>query len=92
VRVPNDAEGKSRGFAHVDFASSEAVDAAIGKIGEKLDGRAIKVDYSVVKPKREGNERGGDSGFRGRREARSRGTSRGTSRGSRGTGGSRGTR
>jgi len=57
VRIANDPEGKSKGFAYVDFASSDAVDAAIGKIGEKLDGRPIKVDYSGTKQK-------SDRGFR----------------------------
>ena len=74
VRVAMDLEGnvlfltwfivliyiiQPRGFGHVEFASPESVDSAIAKAGEKLDGRALNIDYSGDK---KGGERGGDRG------------------------------
>jgi len=61
VRVAKDQEGNPRGFAHVDFASPDSVDAAVQKAGSKLDGRPIRVDYSTPK-KNDGGQRGGFGG------------------------------
>jgi len=60
VRVAKDQEGNPRGFAHVDFASPDAVEAAVQKAGSKLDGRPIRVDYST--PKKNDGQRGGFGG------------------------------
>lgn len=49
--------GRPRGFCHLDFATTEAVDAAIKLKGEELAGRDIRVDYA--------NDREGYSGRRG---------------------------
>lgn len=57
-RVAVDREtGRPRGFCHLDFATTEAVDAAIKLKGEELAGRDIRVDYA--------NDREGFSGRRG---------------------------
>jgi len=61
VRVAFDQEGNPRGFAHVDFASPDSVEKAVAKAGSKLDGRAIRVDYSSSK-KQDGGNRGGQRG------------------------------
>jgi len=60
VRVAKDPEGNPRGFAHVDFASPDSVEAAVQKAGSKLDGRPIRVDYST--PKKQDGQRGGFGG------------------------------
>lgn len=40
--------GRARGFAHVEFAASSAVTAAVAKNGEvELDGRTLRVDASA---------------------------------------------
>jgi len=46
VTVALDGEGKSRGFAHVAFASAEAMGKAALLDGIKLNGRALKVDVT----------------------------------------------
>jgi RNA recognition motif-containing protein len=48
VRMGVDAEtGRSRGFAHVDFADASMAQKAMSmKNGSELDGRALKVDIS----------------------------------------------
>ena len=47
VRVAKDADGKSRGFGHVEFTSSEEVKKAVAKAGSQVDGRNIKVDVAA---------------------------------------------
>lgn len=59
VRLAKDhMDGRPKGFAHVEFMSSEDVSQALKLSGESLNGRDVKVDYAVRKQ---------DSGFRGRR-------------------------
>lgn len=55
IRIAKNEQGKMRGFAHVDFDSSESVDKALKKNGFKLDGRELKLDRSESKPARGGN-------------------------------------
>ena len=55
IRIAKNEQGKMRGFAHVDFDSSESVDKALKKNGFKLDGRELKLDKSESKPARGGN-------------------------------------
>merc|ERR1719210_182563 len=50
VRVPVDNDGNARGFAFVEFATSEEVKSAIdAKQGEELCGRALFLDYMGAK-------------------------------------------
>ena len=65
VRIAKNEEGRSKGFCHVDFDSSEAVEKAKTKAGQDLDGREIRVDSST--PRQGGGDRGGRGGFRGGR-------------------------
>lgn len=59
VRIAKDhMDGRPKGFAHVEFMSSDDVNQALKLSGETLNGRDVKVDYAVRKQ---------DSGFRGRR-------------------------
>jgi len=69
VRVATDQEGKVRGFAHVEFDSSEAVQEALKLSGSELDGRKIRIDVA-------GNK-SSSGGFRGSQRGGSRGRSRG---------------
>merc|ERR1739845_214765 len=55
-------DGKARGFAHVEFASTDAVDEAIKMVGTKLDGRPLNVDFSAARKPREGGNFGGNGG------------------------------
>ena len=64
VRIAKKPDGKLKGFAHVDFENKEAVDKAVGKNGEELQGRALKIDRSQGGKGGNGN-RGGQGG-RGR--------------------------
>jgi nucleolin len=85
VRVAKDPEGNPRGFAHVDFASPDSVEAAVQKAGSKLDGRPIRVDYST--PKKTDGQRGGFGGgnrFGGDRQGGFGGGNRGFGGGNRG--------
>jgi nucleolin len=61
VRIAYDQDGRSRGFAHVEFASTDSVDGAMSKAGQELDGRAVRVDFSGNK-KSDGGSRGGFGG------------------------------
>merc|ERR1712166_1052695 len=66
VRIAKDREtGRAKGFALVDFDTSDAVTKAIAKAGENLDGRDIRVDLST--PRVGGGDRGGRGGDRGGR-------------------------
>jgi nucleolin len=58
VRIAkNPEDGRPKGFAHVDFDSSEASAKAMAKAGQNLDGRDIRVDASTPR------QGGGDSKF-----------------------------
>ncbi len=62
VRIIKNEEGQSRGFGFVDFLDVQYAKQAISKTGEKINGRAIHVDFSQPRENR-GGERGGN--FRG---------------------------
>ena len=79
IRIAKNEEGRSKGFCHVDFDSSEAVEKAKAKAGGDLDGREIRVDAST--PRAGGGFRGGRGGDRGGFRGR------GGDRGGRGRGG-----
>ena len=73
VRLAKKPDGKLKGFAHVDFENKEAVDKAVEKNGQELQGRALKVDRSTGKGGSGGNNnRGGQQGGRGGRGGRGR--------------------
>ena len=69
VRIALNQDGKMKGFCHVTFEDESGVDKALGKNGEDLDGRNVKVDKAL--PKQEGGrgdfrDRRGGRGGRGR--------------------------
>lgn len=47
ARVLKNEDGSSRGFGFVDFTSLEASKKALSKVGVKISGRAIDVQYSL---------------------------------------------
>ena len=56
VRIAkNPEDGRSKGYAHVDFDSNEAVQKAMAKAGQSLDGRDVRVDAST--PRQGGGDR-----------------------------------
>merc|ERR1712151_75505 len=65
VRIGKRPDGSSRGFAHIEFDSTDGVSKAMGYAGRKLDGRALNVDSSTKKSGDGGNARGGFGGGRG---------------------------
>ena len=50
IRITRTPEGRSKGFAHVDFDSNEAVENAIEKSGYRLDGRELRIERTSNKP------------------------------------------
>ena len=46
VRIAKSANGKSRGFAHVDFDSQESLDKAMKKRNCRLDKRRLRLEIS----------------------------------------------
>ena len=67
VRIAKKPDGKLKGFAHVDFENKEAVDKAVEKNGQELQGRALKIDRSQSgKGGAGGNGNRGGPGGRGR--------------------------
>jgi len=101
VRIAMDENGRSRGFAHVEFMSHEAAQKAFEMSGLLIGDREVRVSFAVER--REGGggggggnrgrgDRGGDrrggGGFRGRGGDRGGGfRGRGGDRGGRGRGG-----
>ncbi len=68
VRIAKQEDGRAKGFCHVDFDSSDAVEKACALAGQDLDGREVRVDKSEPRKPREGGfSRGGDRGGRGGR-------------------------
>merc|ERR1712151_419001 len=65
VRIGKRPDGSSRGFAHIEFDSTDGVRKAMGYAGRKLDGRALNVDSSTKKSGDGGNARGGFGGGQG---------------------------
>lgn len=100
VRFSTDKEtGEFKGFGHIEFAETEATDAAVKMAGTEICGRAIRVDFSNDRKAGPGfgGGRGGGGGFGGGRDGGfggrggGRGSFGGGGRGSRGSfGGGRG--
>merc|ERR1712139_248535 len=67
VRIGKRPDGSSRGFAHIEFDSTEGVTQAMTYVGRKLDGRALNVDSSTKKSGDGGNAGGNRGGFGGGR-------------------------
>ena len=66
VRLATDREtGNLKGFGHVSFDDTDAVDKAVAKAGEYLKGRAIRVDYSEDRRESGGGGGGGRGGGAG---------------------------
>ena len=66
VRLAKKPDGKLKGFAHVDFENKEAMEKAVKKNGQELQGRALKIDKSSGKGAANGNGNKGGQGGRGR--------------------------
>jgi nucleolin len=66
VRIAKKPDGKLKGFAHIDFENKEAVDKAVEKNGEELQGRPLKIDRSKGGAGNGGNK----GGFGGRGKGR----------------------
>jgi nucleolin len=66
VRIAKNEEGRSKGFAHVDFEAPDAVEKAKSKAGQELDGRELRVDASTPRQGGGSGGRGGRGGFGGR--------------------------
>lgn len=64
VRIAKGPDGQAKGFAHVEFDSTEAVSKAVALAGSDIDGRQIRVDPAKSSS---GGGRGGDRGGRGGR-------------------------
>jgi len=62
VRIAMDQDGNMKGFCHVEFASGDSVDKAVGLNGSELDGRQIKVDHAGGASPNKGGPRGGGFG------------------------------
>jgi len=45
VRISLDEEGRSRGFAYVEFENSQAAKSALEYNGAELDGRYLRIDF-----------------------------------------------
>jgi len=76
IRIAKNDEGRSKGFCHVDFDDADAIEKALKRSGEELDGRQLKVDESRPMSRSGGSGggfRGGNSGFRGRGRGGGRG-------------------
>jgi nucleolin len=65
VRIAKHEDGKAKGFCHVDFDSSDAVQTAITYAGQDLDGREVRVDASQPRQNRDSGFGGGRGGGRG---------------------------
>jgi len=81
IRIAKQPDGKSKGFCHVDFESKDALENALKKQGDELDGRTVKIDESKSRGSGSGGRGGRDGGYRG-----GRGGGRGGFRGGRGGG------
>jgi nucleolin len=65
VRIATGDDGKPRGFAHIEFGSTEAAEKAVDLSGADLDGRNIRVDFSSPRRQEYGGRGGYRGGFRG---------------------------
>jgi nucleolin len=64
VRIAKDAETeRPRGFAHIEFAApADAAKAVATLVGQEIEGRTIRLDLCVSKPRAPGGGRGGGFG------------------------------
>ena len=90
VRIAQDENGRSRGFAHVEFSSNAEAVEGMKRAGGALDGREVRLDLSQSRRGGGGGGRGGDRGGRG--GFGGRGGDRGGRGGFGGRGGDRGGR
>jgi len=65
IRMPlNEDQSHNRGFCHVEFVNAESVDKAMALVGQEVDGRLIRIDFSKSRQSRGGGG-GGRGGFGG---------------------------
>ncbi|KAF9945088.1 hypothetical protein BGZ65_011193 [Modicella reniformis] len=70
VRVITDRDSqRSKGFAYVEFATAEGANAALALAGKEIDGRAIRVDLSETRSKKEGGGKSFDKPAQAQNEA-----------------------
>jgi nucleolin len=87
------ATGDFKGYAHVEFFDEETTGKAAKKVGERLNGRPVRIDFAISSHKKRDSEGGERGGFRGGRGGdRGGGGFRGGRGGDRGGGGFRGGR
>jgi len=69
VKLISDMEtGRSKGFAFITFKTAEAVEAALEKNGEDMDGRPLRVNKAEErKPRSNSGSNNSGSGFGNRR-------------------------
>ena len=58
VRLARKPDGRSRGFAYVEFETEEAVKKALEMVGTKLDDREINIDKNVQGNRNQGQNQG----------------------------------
>lgn len=46
IRLLRDRDGRPKGFGYVEFESAQALESALGKDGESLKGRGIRIDVA----------------------------------------------
>merc|ERR1712150_50502 len=69
VRIAKKPDGKSRGFAYVEFKTENAAKDGQSYNGKELDGRALNIDASNNSSGNQGGRggyQGGIGGYRGR--------------------------
>jgi RNA recognition motif-containing protein len=47
VRVATDRDGRVKGFAHIEFSDTKAVDEAVKLAGQSFMGRKMRIDYAA---------------------------------------------
>ena len=62
VRIAQDENGRSRGFAHVEFSSNSEAVEGMKLAGHALDGREVRLDLSQSRRGGGGGGRGGGRG------------------------------
>ena len=66
VRISYNQNGRSKGYAHVEFKYPEDVDKAVHKLnGLQIDGRTLRLDKAPERDNDGGNRSGGGHGGNG---------------------------
>lgn len=65
VRIAKDADGYAKGFAHIDFESTDMSAKALELTGQDLDGRNVHIEYAQERGSAPPRNQGGRGGFGG---------------------------